>query len=102
MPLCFSNRRRQITISLLIMMALIFPRARFSDHGHVDRTSWSTKLMLFGTVLTLVLLGVPGSICNFATQILSAVFLFIFNSFAIGRLGMTWLCVILRPLRPTL
>jgi hypothetical protein len=28
--------------------------------------------------------------------------LFIFNSFAIGHLGMTWLCVILRPLRPTL
>jgi MFS family permease len=55
------------------------------------------KLMLFGAVgqcLTMVLLAVLGSIDNPATQIVSAVLLFVFNSFfAIGWLGMTWLYV---------
>lgn len=53
------------------------------------------KLMLFGATgqcLTMVLLAVLGSIDNSASQIVSAVFLFVFNSFfAIGWLGMTWL-----------
>jgi len=45
----------------------------------------------------------PSSIDNSATQILSAVLLFVFNSFfAIGWLGMTWLYVSLGPLRPML
>ena len=53
--------------------------------------------MLFGAVgqcLTMVLLAVLGSVDNPATQIVSAVLLFVFNSFfAIGWLGMTWLYV---------
>ncbi|TCD66942.1 hypothetical protein EIP91_000720 [Steccherinum ochraceum] len=53
------------------------------------------KLMLFGAVgqcLTMVLLAILGSIDNSATQIVSAVLLFVFNSFfAVGWLGMTWL-----------
>ena len=58
------------------------------------------KLMLFGAVgqcLTMVLLAILGSIDTSATQIVSAVLLFVFNSFfAVGWLGMTWLYV-----RPT-
>ncbi|KLO19831.1 general substrate transporter [Schizopora paradoxa] len=53
------------------------------------------KLMLFGATgqcLTMVLLAVLGSVDTSATQIISAVLLFVFNSFfAIGWLGMTWL-----------
>jgi len=53
------------------------------------------KLMLFGATgqcLTMVLLAVLGSVDTSATQIVSAVLLFVFNSFfAIGWLGMTWL-----------
>ncbi|KAJ3883204.1 general substrate transporter [Lentinula edodes] len=53
------------------------------------------KLMIFGGVgqcLTMVLLAVLGSINNSAADIVSAVLLFVFNSFfAIGWLGMTWL-----------
>ncbi|THH33667.1 hypothetical protein EUX98_g530 [Antrodiella citrinella] len=53
------------------------------------------KLMLFGAVgqcLTMVLLAILGSIDNSAAQIVSAVLLFVFNSFfAVGWLGMTWL-----------
>ncbi|KAL0066290.1 hypothetical protein AAF712_006721 [Marasmius tenuissimus] len=55
------------------------------------------KLMLFGAVgqcLTMVLLAILGSLpkSNNAAQIVSAVLLFVFNSFfAIGWLGMTWL-----------
>lgn len=55
------------------------------------------KLMLFGATgqcLTMVLLAVLGSVDTPATQIVSAVLLFVFNSFfAIGWLGMTWLYV---------
>jgi hypothetical protein len=41
-----------------------------------------------------VLLAILGSINNSASQIVSAVLLFVFNSFfAIGWLGMTWLYV---------
>lgn len=51
--------------------------------------------MLFGAAgqcLTMVLLAILGSIDNSASQIVSAVLLFVFNSFfAIGWLGMTWL-----------
>ena len=51
------------------------------------------KLMLFGATgqcLTMVLLAVLGSINNSASQIISAVLLFVFNSFfAVGWLGMT-------------
>ncbi|THU93674.1 general substrate transporter [Dendrothele bispora CBS 962.96] len=53
------------------------------------------KLMLFGATgqcLTMVLLAILGSIDNSASQIVSAVLLFVFNSFfAVGWLGMTWL-----------
>ncbi len=53
--------------------------------------------MLFGSVgqtLTMVLLAVLGSIDNSASQIVSSVLLFVFNSFfAVGWLGMTWLYV---------
>jgi hypothetical protein len=45
-----------------------------------------------GQCLTMVLLAVLGSVNNSATQVVSAVLLFVFNSFfAIGFLGMTWL-----------
>ncbi|KAH8106089.1 general substrate transporter [Cristinia sonorae] len=60
----------------------------------IDRVG-RRKLMLFGAVgqtLTMILLAVLGSIDNSATQIVSAVLLFVFNSFfAVGWLGMTWL-----------
>ncbi|CAE6519360.1 unnamed protein product [Rhizoctonia solani] len=53
------------------------------------------KLMIFGAVgqtITMVLLAVLGSINRSSTNIVSAVLLFVFNSFfAIGWLGMTWL-----------
>lgn len=55
------------------------------------------KLMLFGATgqcLTMVLLAVLGSINNSAARVVSAVLLFVFNSFfAVGWLGMTWLYV---------
>ena len=55
------------------------------------------KLMLFGAVgqtVTMILLAVLGSVDTSATQIVSAVLLFVFNSFfAVGWLGMTWLYV---------
>ena len=53
--------------------------------------------MLFGAAgqsMTMVLLAILGSINNPAAQIVSAVLLFMFNSFfAVGWLGMTWLYV---------
>ena len=53
--------------------------------------------MLFGAAgqsMTMVLLAILGSINNPAAQIVSAVLLFVFNSFfAVGWLGMTWLYV---------
>lgn len=60
----------------------------------IDRVG-RRKLMLFGATgqtITMVLLAILGSIDTSATQITSAVLLFVFNSFfAIGWLGMTWL-----------
>ncbi|KDQ64884.1 hypothetical protein JAAARDRAFT_240916 [Jaapia argillacea MUCL 33604] len=60
----------------------------------IDRVG-RRKLMLFGAIgqcLTMVLLAILGSIDTPATQIISAVLLFVFNSFfAVGWLGMTWL-----------
>jgi len=60
----------------------------------IDRVG-RRKLMLFGSVgqtLTMALLAILGSINNSATNIVSAVLLFVFNSFfAVGWLGMTWL-----------
>lgn len=48
----------------------------------------------FGQTLTMILLAILGSINNSAAQIVSAVLLFVFNSFfAVGWLGMTWLYV---------
>ncbi|KAI0033759.1 general substrate transporter [Vararia minispora EC-137] len=45
-----------------------------------------------GQCVTMVLLAVLGSVNNSATQVVSAVLLFVFNSFfAVGFLGMTWL-----------
>jgi MFS family permease len=62
----------------------------------IDRVG-RRPLMLFGAIgqsLTMVLLAILGSINNSASQIVSAVLLFVFNSFfAIGWLGMTWLYV---------
>ncbi|CAE6456938.1 unnamed protein product [Rhizoctonia solani] len=53
------------------------------------------KLMIFGAIgqtITMVLLAVLGSIDRSSTNIVSAVLLFVFNSFfAVGWLGMTWL-----------
>ncbi|CUA75921.1 Sugar transporter STL1 [Saccharomyces cerevisiae S288c] [Rhizoctonia solani] len=53
------------------------------------------KLMIFGAVgqtCTMILLAVLGSIDKSSTNIVSAVLLFVFNSFfAVGWLGMTWL-----------
>ncbi|KAF8076264.1 general substrate transporter [Lyophyllum atratum] len=53
------------------------------------------KLMLFGATgqcITMVLLAVLGSINNSSARVISAVLLFVFNSFfAVGWLGMTWL-----------
>ncbi|KAI0787081.1 general substrate transporter [Irpex lacteus] len=60
----------------------------------IDRVG-RRRLMLFGSVgqtLTMVLLAILGSIDNSASQIVSSVLLFVFNSFfAVGWLGMTWL-----------
>lgn len=60
----------------------------------IDRVG-RRKLMLFGAIgqcLTMVLLAILGSIDTSATQVVSAVLLFVFNSFfAVGWLGMTWL-----------
>ncbi|KAI0347352.1 general substrate transporter [Trametopsis cervina] len=60
----------------------------------IDRAG-RRKLMLFGSVgqtITMILLAILGSIDNSATQIVSSVLLFVFNSFfAVGWLGMTWL-----------
>ncbi|KIK65238.1 hypothetical protein GYMLUDRAFT_71082 [Collybiopsis luxurians FD-317 M1] len=60
----------------------------------VDRVG-RRPLMLWGAVgqcLTMVLLAILGAIDNSAAQIVSAVLLFVFNSFfALGWLGMTWL-----------
>lgn len=62
----------------------------------IDRVG-RRPLMLFGAIgqmFTMVLLAILGSINTPATQIVSAVLLFVFNSFfAIGWLGMTWLYV---------
>ncbi|KAF8192485.1 general substrate transporter [Pholiota molesta] len=53
------------------------------------------KLMFFGSVGqtgTMILLAILGSINNSASRIISAILLFVFNSFfAVGWLGMTWL-----------
>ena len=53
--------------------------------------------MLFGALgqtITMILLAVLGSVDTSASQIVSAVLLFVFNSFfAVGWLGMTWLYV---------
>lgn len=55
------------------------------------------KLMLFGATgqcITMVLLAILGSINNGGARVVSAVLLFVFNSFfAVGWLGMTWLYV---------
>ena len=55
------------------------------------------KLMLFGAVgqtVTMILLAILGAVDTSAGQVVSAVWLFVFNSFfAIGWLGMTWLYV---------
>ena len=62
----------------------------------IDRVG-RRKLMLFGAVGqtgTMILLAILGSIDNSAANVVSAVLLFVFNSFfAIGWLGMTWLYV---------
>lgn len=58
------------------------------------------KLMFFGSAGqtgTMILLAVLGSINNSAARVISAVLLFVFNSFfAVGWLGMTWLYVSLQ------
>ncbi|KAH7924025.1 general substrate transporter [Leucogyrophana mollusca] len=68
--------------------------ASFIAVALIDRVG-RRKLMLIGTVgqcLTMVLLAILGSIDNSASQVVSAVLLFVFNTFhAIGWLGMAWL-----------
>lgn len=63
------------------------------------------KLMFFGSVgqtVTMILLALLGSINNSASRIISAILLFVFNSFfAVGWLGMTWLYVRIRALPST-
>ncbi|PPQ77385.1 hypothetical protein CVT25_010967 [Psilocybe cyanescens] len=53
------------------------------------------KLMFFGSsgqTCTMILLAILGSINNSPARIISAILLFVFNSFfAVGWLGMTWL-----------
>lgn len=60
----------------------------------IDRVG-RRKLMLFGAIgqcITMVLLAVLGEVDNSPAQVISAVLLFVFNSFfALGWLGMTWL-----------
>ncbi|THG95507.1 hypothetical protein EW026_g6162 [Hermanssonia centrifuga] len=60
----------------------------------IDRVG-RRKLMIFGAIgqsITMILLAVMGSIDTPATQVFSAVLLFVFLTFfAIGWLGMTWL-----------
>ncbi|KAK0468428.1 general substrate transporter [Desarmillaria tabescens] len=60
----------------------------------IDRVG-RRKLMLFGAIgqcITMVLLAVLGAVDTPPAQIVSAVLLFVFNSFfALGWLGMTWL-----------
>ena len=62
----------------------------------IDRVG-RRKLMLFGAAgqtATMVVLAILGSIDTAATGVVSAVLLFVFNSFfAVGWLGMTWLYV---------
>ncbi|TFK43653.1 general substrate transporter [Crucibulum laeve] len=62
--------------------------------GLIDKVG-RRKLMLFGSTgqtLTMILLAVLGSISGSGAQVVSAVLLFVFNSFfAVGWLGMTWL-----------
>lgn len=59
--------------------------------------------MLFGAAgqtLTMVLLAILGAVDTSAAQVVSAVLLFVFNSFfAVGWLGMTWLYVRVRCIR---
>lgn len=66
----------------------------------IDRVG-RRPLMLWaalGQCLTMVLLAILGAVDNSATQIVSAVLLFVFNSFfAVGWLGMTWLYVSFSP-----
>ncbi|KAH7916336.1 general substrate transporter [Hygrophoropsis aurantiaca] len=68
--------------------------ASFIAIALIDRMG-RRKLMLIGTVgqcLTMVLLAILGNIDNSAAQVVSAVLLFVFNTFhAIGWLGMAWL-----------
>ncbi|KAF5364248.1 hypothetical protein D9756_000737 [Leucocoprinus leucothites] len=69
--------------------------ASFVAIALIDRVG-RRKLMLFGSVgqtLTMVLLAILGSLeGNSAAAVVSAVLLFVFNSFfAVGWLGMTWL-----------
>ncbi|KAH0826914.1 general substrate transporter [Lanmaoa asiatica] len=68
--------------------------ASFIAVALVDRVG-RRKLMLVGTIgqgVTMVLLAILGSINNSTTQIISAVLLFVFNTFhAIGWLAVAWL-----------
>ncbi|KAG8217976.1 general substrate transporter [Butyriboletus roseoflavus] len=70
--------------------------ASFIAVALVDRVG-RRKLMLVGTIgqgVTMVLLAILGSIDNSTTQIISAVLLFVFNTFhAIGWLAVAWLYV---------
>lgn len=60
----------------------------------IDRVG-RRRLMLFtavGQMATMILLAVLGAVDTSAAQVVSAVLLFVFNSFfAVGWLGMTWL-----------
>ena len=66
----------------------------------IDRVG-RRKLMLFGATgqcITMMLLAILGSINNSASNVVSAVLLFVFNTFfVLGWLGMTWLYVSYHP-----
>ncbi|KAJ8523514.1 hypothetical protein ONZ45_g39 [Pleurotus djamor] len=68
--------------------------ASFIAIALIDRVG-RRKLMLFGAVtqsLTMVLLAILGAVATPAANVVSAILLFVFNTFfAIGWLGMTWL-----------
>jgi len=68
--------------------------ASFIAIALIDRVG-RRKLMIFGAIgqcLTMTLLAILGSVNNNAARVVSAILLFVFNSFfAVGWLGMTWL-----------
>ncbi|KAG1837327.1 general substrate transporter [Suillus subalutaceus] len=103
-PLCLWHCRRSYFNALVCRMLphVLIAAANGTEYFFasiiaifiIDRIG-RRKLMLFGAVgqcITMILLAVLGSVRGTGAQVVSAVLLFVFNSFfAIGWLGMTWL-----------